>query len=163
MSMKRLALFISYIVSMMTVWWTLTGGDGASWRFGVPIVMIAALTAAVLAPRGGRLIRLRGLATFAAFFLIESARGGIDVALRALHPRLPIAPAFVRYEFRLLKGPGRIFLVNTINLLPGTLSAELGDAGVVVHALDEGMPVVRNLNALEDRVAALFGQHLSSG
>lgn len=151
-----------YGLLMALIWWTLTGGDAEAWWFGLPAVMIAALTSAMLSPRGGRRIRIRGLVTFVAFFLLESVRGGIDVALRALHPRLPIAPAFVRYNFRLSEGPGRVFLVNTISLLPGTLSAELRDAEVMVHALDERMPVARNLGALEDRVAALFGLELTN-
>lgn len=152
-----------YSLPMALIWWSLSEGDTHAWWFGVPVVIIAALTSAVLAPQAGRCIRIRGLAAFAAFFLSESARGGMDVALRALHPRLPIAPAFVRYAFRLPEGPGRIFLVSTISLLPGTLSAELRDAEVLVHALDERMPVARNLGALEERVAALFGLELASG
>jgi multicomponent Na+:H+ antiporter subunit E len=146
-----------YGLLMALIWWSLTGGDAEAWWFGVPVVMFAALTSAMLSPRSGLCIRIRGLATFITFFLLESVRGGIDVARRALHPRLPIAPGFVQHAFRLPEGPGRIFLVNTISLLPGTLSAELRDAGVVVHALDESMPVAQNLSALEDRVAALFG------
>jgi len=151
-----------YGLLMMLIWWSLSGGDAEAWWFGVPIVMIAVLMSAALAPQGGQRIRIRALATFVMFFLLESVRGGIDVARLALHPRLPIVPAFVRFEFRLPDGPARVFLVNTISLLPGTLSVELRDSGVLIHVLDEHMPFDLKLRILEDRVAAVFGGDLTN-
>jgi multicomponent Na+:H+ antiporter subunit E len=151
-----------YGLLMALIWWSLSGGDTKTWWFGGPVVVIATLVSMALKPERNVRWRWRGLASFVSFFLIESVRGGVDVARCALHPRLPIAPAFVHFEFRLPEGPGRVFLVNTINLLPGTLSAELRDAGVLIHVLDERMSFAIKLRILEDRVAALFGGELTN-
>ena len=93
----------------------------------------------------------------------ESLRGGVDVALRALHPRLPLAPALLAYDLRLAPGLARIFMVNVVSLLPGTLSADLSGSGLSVHVLDRNLPVQHQLQALEQQVAMLFGVSLSAG
>ena len=144
-------------------WWVLTGGDASSWWFGIPVLISAALASTALAPAQTERWRLKGFVAFVGFFLLESVRSGIDVARRALHPRLPIDPNFVWFEFRLPKGPARIFLVNTINLLPGTLSVELQETSALIHVLDERLPIAQTLRILEGRVAEMFGLDLASG
>lgn len=97
------------------------------------------------------------MALFAPFFLVQSLRGGVDVARRALHPRLPLNPCLVRYPLCLEEVPAQVFMANVVSLLPGTLSADLEDSVLTVHALDCALPVTEQLQALESRVARLFG------
>jgi multicomponent Na+:H+ antiporter subunit E len=139
------------------LWWALTEGSPAAWAFGVPVIALAVGASMVLHPRRDWSLRPFGLARFIGFFLWQSLRGGIDVAGRALHPRLPIAPAMVDYRLRLPEGPARVFLADVVSLLPGTLSAALSDGRLRLHVLDERMPVTRALGTVEERVAALFG------
>jgi multicomponent Na+:H+ antiporter subunit E len=47
-------------------------------------------------------------------------------------------------------------MVNTITLLPGTLTAELNDDRLVVHMLDTRTDLAREMGAVEARVRALF-------
>jgi len=137
-------------------WWALAEG-APSWSFGAPVVLLAFV--ASLAVASARALRLRPAATarFAVFFLRESLRGGIDVAQRALDPRLPLAPALLHYRLRLPAGPAQVLLVSVVGLLPGTLSADLGESDLTVHVLDRHLPVLNELQALERHVAALFG------
>ncbi len=144
------------------VWWILAEG-APSWAFGMLVILFALGASLLIAPPHGHHIRLVGLVRFAVFFLRESLRGGVDVALRALHPRLPLAPALLAYDLRLAPGPARIFMVNVVSLLPGTLSADLSESGLSVHVLDRNLPVQHQLQALEQRVAMLFGVSLSPG
>ena len=144
---------------LTAVWWTLAEGE-PSWVFGAPVILLAlALSLAIAPPRAGRL-RPAGLAYFAMFFLRESLRSGFDVARRALHPEMPLAPALLDYHFRLPPGPARLFMVNVVSLLPGTLSADLSESGLVVHVLDRSLPMHDQLQVLERYVAALFGMSL---
>ncbi len=128
-----------------------------------PCLISAAFASTALAPSQRVRWRLKGFLAFVGFFLLQSVRSGIDVARRALHPRLPIDPNFVRFEFRLPPGPARVFLVNTISLLPGTLSVELQDTSALIHVLDERLPIAHTLRILEGRVAEMFGLDLASG
>lgn len=99
------------------------------------------------------------------FFLIRSILGGTDVAWRAFHPGMPIDPYLLKYPIRLPPGLPRVFMANTVSLLPGTLSAELGSTYLNVHVLNKRKDVLSELEKLERRVAALFGISLpaSSG
>ncbi len=95
------------------------------------------------------------------FFLINSLLGGADVAWRALHPDLPIAPDLLKYLLRLPPGLPRVFMANTVSLLPGTLSAALDQNILRIHVLDSRRDVLAELEALEQRVARMFGTSLS--
>jgi multicomponent Na+:H+ antiporter subunit E len=140
------------------VWWVLTGGTA----YGLPLAVasVAAATAAslALAPPGAWRWTARGFAAFIPFFLWQSASGGVDVARRAFLRRMPLAPGFIEYRFRLRSEAARVFMMNAMNLLPGTLSTRLHGDVVRVHVLDVGMDTEETLRALEVRVAALFGE-----
>lgn len=139
-------------------WWALTEGSSA-WAFGVPIILLALVSSFLINPSGHQF--LRGLPRFLGFFLLHSLRGGIDVARRALHPRMPLAPEVVDYPLRLQDQAARVLLVNTINLLPGTVVAELEAHRLRVHVLDHRLPVFESLRMVEERVADLFALSLN--
>ena len=102
------------------------------------------------------------LAIFVPYFIWHSMKGSFDVAWRALHPGLPISPSLERFPFRLpAEGPPRVFFASVVNLLPGTLSAELHDDSVTIHLLNGASPgALKQLHRLELRVGALFGLRL---
>jgi multicomponent Na+:H+ antiporter subunit E len=138
-------------------WWALTEGSSA-WTFGVPIVLLALVSSFLINPSGYK--PLRGLPRFLVFFLLHSLLGGIDVARRALHPRMPLAPKIVDFPLRLQDEAACVLLVNTINLLPGTVVAELEAHRLRIHVLDHRLPVFESLRTIEERVADLFALSL---
>jgi multicomponent Na+:H+ antiporter subunit E len=87
---------------------------------------------------------------------VQTFLGASDVARRALSLRMRLAPGFHRYAMRLPQGAPRVFFANAVSLLPGTLSAEIEGADVVVHSLDLSLDTNAELAVLELRVAALF-------
>ncbi len=140
------------------LWWILTQGDINSWLVGAPVVLLAVLASWWLLPAISW--SLPGIAGFVPFFLWRSLYGGVDVARRALHPRLPISPLLFDYRWRLPPGLPRVFMANTVSLLPGTLSAELGKEYLRVHVLDQSGGFISELSVVEERVARLFGLSL---
>lgn len=139
------------------LWWGLGGDDPLWWWAGLPTVGLAVVVSLALSPGPWRLRwNPGGLARFVPFFLFQSLRGGLDVARRTLHPRLPLNPSLVCYPLRLEESPAQVFMANVVSLLPGTLSADLEGSVLTVHALDIGLPVTEQLQALESRVARLF-------
>jgi multicomponent Na+:H+ antiporter subunit E len=149
------------LVFFAALWIVLTRGAWSSWVFGVPAILTAALLS--LGLRSGIPWRWRfmGALYFLPYFLWHSLRGGIDVSRRALSPRRPLDPALVFHRLQLPPGPARVFLANTINLLPGTLSAELTEDWLTVHMLDARLTNVMELQRVEEHVAALFGLSLA--
>jgi multicomponent Na+:H+ antiporter subunit E len=141
-------------------WWILAAGEGAPW-FGVPIVLAALAASAALPASGPARWRPLGLLRFALAFVAGSVRGGIDVAGRALAPRLRIAPAFLEQPLRLPAGPARNLFTGTVSLMPGTLSIDVHGQRLRLHVLAGGDPALaRQLQELEQQVARTLGERL---
>jgi multicomponent Na+:H+ antiporter subunit E len=140
------------------IWWAMTDGDHDSWPLGCVCVLLALTASLWLAPRRVARISLLGVAAFVPFFIAKTVSGSVDVARRAIHPRLPIDPEVQRYRLLYPRGPGRLLFVAAVNLLPGTVAAEIEDDHLRVHVIDRSRPLDVELAALERRVAALFRQ-----
>jgi multicomponent Na+:H+ antiporter subunit E len=162
----RLATSISSTVPLVyrgllfaLVWLVLVGIDPQSWIIGLPAVVGAALAAISLSRRQGGNPSVFGIIGFLPFFVWESVLGGVDVAHRVMRPTIKIEPGFRSYPLR-LQGPGaRVFFLDTISLLPGTLSAYMRDGVGQVHTLDlRDDNLDSSLADLEGRVAKLFGE-----
>ena len=145
---------------LLFFWWALSDGAISSWWIGLPAVLIALLVSLRLLPPVN-IAWLQWL-KFVPFFIWLSLRGGIDVAWRAFHPRLPIDPQIIEYPLQLPPGLARVFMASTINLLPGTLSATLDHNSMQVHILDSQQDVIAELQAVEQQVARMFGISLKA-
>ncbi len=141
------------------LWWIITEATIASWYIGIPVVIFATWVSLALLP--GFSLSLSGILRFIPFFLWHSLRGGVDVAWRAVHPQLLISPDIVDYHWRLPIGLPRVFMVNTVSLLPGTLSAEMDDNCLHLHVLDKTSDFSKDLAIIEQRVADLFALDLA--
>lgn len=144
------------------LWWAWTGDQIGSWAFGAPAVAVAAVMSSPAKGAPGERLSPRGIGRFLIYFAGASVRGGVDVAWRALSPRMRLQPGFLEYPLRLdADSASAVFFANIISLLPGTLSVRLGERSVMIHAIDLGDPVEAQLEELEARVGAVFGARLS--
>ncbi|NEX18967.1 Na+/H+ antiporter subunit E [Thiorhodococcus mannitoliphagus] len=143
------------------LWLIFTGWNPGSWMIGVPSVLLATWAYGQLvgdsrAPSAARTLG------FVLFFLRESVRAGVDVASRILRPRMRISPGFQTYRMRLADPSARVLFIDSISLLPGTLSADLVHREEIrVHALDATLDLAPELADLERRVGRLFGEELT--
>ena len=149
---------VSRGVLFSLIWWVLTDGAAPSWWIGVPAVLLAVAASVALLPPTPFV--WYEFLRFVPFFLLRSLLGGADVAWRAFHPDLPIAPDLIEYPLRLPPGLPRVFMANTASLLPGTLSAALDRNVLKVHVLDSRKGVLTELEAVEQSVARMFGTSL---
>lgn len=150
----RWRVFASRLLIFALLWWILTEGAGSSWLVGVPAIAAAGISSTLLMPPLH--VSFIGAARFALFFVWESLRGGVDVARRVLHRRMPLAPGLVEHRLRTQLLDAHVSLANTVSLLPGTLAADLDDRVLQVHALDAGSEVRESLERSEQQIAALF-------
>lgn len=146
---------LSRTALLALLWWVLTEGEGV-WGFGAPVILAALAASLSLSPPGQTRLAVSQLPPFVASFFWHSLHGGADVARRALHRRLPIAPDWLEYRLRLPDGPGRVFLSNIITLMPGTLAVETRDDRLRLHVLDRRLPVTHEIAYWEMRVAYLL-------
>ncbi len=59
----------------------------------------------------------------------------IDVARRILSPSLPISPTMIRVKASQSSDLGQAIYANSITLTPGTISVDVGNGEILVHAL----------------------------
>lgn len=139
------------------VWWVLAEGRPDSWGVGA-VSAAAALAASLdLAPPLAARVSPTGLLGFAGFFLTQSVKGGVQVAVRAFRPRMDLAPALVDVPVTLPEGLPRVLLVNTLNLLPGTVCVRLEGDRLRLHVLDARQPVAGAVRETEARIARMLG------
>ena len=139
---------IGYLFAPLLIFWlALTGGRHA----GVGLLAAAAAAAAAVAtaplPPGRVRLSARGSLCFLLLFLARSVQGGIDVAWRALHPRMPLEGGEGWRPLTLAAGPPRHLFTGTACLMPGTLICRDDGERVWVHSItpDPG----RKLDQLE--------------
>ncbi len=149
------------------IWWLLTSGRTDALIFGACAAAAAAAAPLIIGDRGeasaqrALLPTVLRLPRLLPFFLWESLRGGVDVALRAFRPRLPLSPAMIDYPLRLPPGPAAVMMASLVSLMPGTL-AIISGSGLRVHVLDDASDYRHDLERLEAQVARVFGLGLAA-
>lgn len=148
----------------LLLWLVLAGfhaGDLPAIVVAVGVATWASLR--LLPPRPGR-ISLSGLAWLALRFPGQSLLAGIDVAARALNPRLKLRPGLVVYRPALPQGVGRDAFCALASLMPGTLPADTdADGALLVHCLDIDQPVLAQLRTEETLFMHALGKRLGDG
>lgn len=137
-------------------WWVLSEGRADSWGVGLASVVLALIASLWLSPPGQSRLSIHGLLRFVGFFLIQSAKGGAQVAALALRPRLDLAPALLEVPITLPPGPSRALLVNTLSLLPGTLSVSLDHDLLHLHVLDARRSIEADVRSAQAHISRLL-------
>jgi multicomponent Na+:H+ antiporter subunit E len=146
------------LVGLFGFWILLTGANPADLAVGILAAAIATwVSLRLLPPRTGH-IQPYALVAMILRLAREAVRAGVDVAWRALDPRLPVQPGFVSHRLTLPPGlPRDIFGILT-SLMPGTVAAGRdGQDELIVHCLDTRQPVAEQLVADEARLAKVLG------
>jgi multicomponent Na+:H+ antiporter subunit E len=139
------------------IWWALSEGEVIYWPLVALVVLATVITSLVLLPPATAVVSPLGLLRFLPMFIRLSVLGGIDVARRAISPRLPISPGYETFPLQLPEGLSRVVFLGVVSLLPGTLSVEVVDDQLRIHVLDRHHAHDETLSLIEDRIAALFG------
>jgi multicomponent Na+:H+ antiporter subunit E len=79
-----------------------------------------------------------------------------QLAVIALSPRMPLEPSIVRFRTDLRSPMARAVLANSISLVPGTLTVDVVDQVVTVHALAPNQVDDLVSGRLQNKVAGLF-------
>lgn len=92
------------------------------------------------------------------WLLKEIVKANLDVVRRVLSPRLPISPTIASVSASQATEVGRVTFANSITLTPGTVSLEVWEDHVEVHALSrEGMEDLQG-GEMDRRAKAMEGR-----
>lgn len=139
------------------LWWMLAEGNHEGWMLGAVAIGLATWTSLVWLPPSKERLSLRGLVGFVAFFVWHSVRGGAQVAWMATRSKVDLQPYLLELPITLPAGAPRILLINALGLMPGTLSVEVKNTTLLIHALDDRQPILAETRALEAAIGRLFG------
>jgi multicomponent Na+:H+ antiporter subunit E len=153
-------LLVKRFSLLLGVWLVVTSGDPGALAVGVFTAATAVAVSLRLLPPGPRAVRLWNVATLLPLFLADSLRGGVDVALRAFHPRVPVRPGWIAYPLRLPAGLARVSLGNFLSLMPGSLAAGEHHDVLYVHCLDTSGTIEPKIAREEGRIARITGLEL---
>ena len=93
------------------------------------------------------------------YLLWEIVKSNLHVARVILDPRLPVSPQLVRMPTTQRTDLGRVVLANSITLTPGTLTLDLRDDEVLVHALTGEAADGLRTGEMDARVTAMERGH----
>ena len=134
-------------------WVVLIGAKPADLAVGLIAAAAATWTSLrLLPPQPGR-VRLTAVVSLIPHFLWKSVVASVDVARRAIDPRLPLRPGFIAYRVGFAPGPACNVFAAITSLMPGTVPCADEDGALIYHCLDVGQPVVEELAEEERRLA----------
>ena len=90
------------------------------------------------------------------WLIYQIVLANIDVAKRALSPRMPIDPQVVTFKTMLKSDVARTALANSITLTPGTVTIDIVDDVFYVHAIAKEPADDLLEGAMERRIAHVF-------
>jgi multicomponent Na+:H+ antiporter subunit E len=137
-------------------WWVLSGGRTDSWGVGAASVLLALFLSLWLTPPSRQGFSVLGLLGFARFFLVQSVKGGSQVAMIALRPRLDLQPDMLDLPIRLPEGAAQVLLICTLGLLPGTLVMEARGNSLRLHVLDRRLQAEPEMRTAEYWIARML-------
>ncbi len=97
------------------------------------------------------------LLTYLPWLLWQIVLANLDVARRIVNPRLPISPTLVKIKASQASELGQVIYANSITLTPGTVSMELENAEITVHAISRDGAADLEGGEMDRRVSRLEG------
>jgi multicomponent Na+:H+ antiporter subunit E len=105
----------------------------------------------------GLLRRLPWIVAYGGWLLVEIVLSNLQVARIVLAPRLPVDPLVVRVPAPTDDLAATVY-ANSITLTPGTVTLDVDEGEMIVHALSPAMAASVISGAMARRVARVFGQ-----
>ena len=102
-------------------------------------------------------LNLLSLFNYWGWLLKEIFFANLDVCRRILDPKLPISPVIIKVPCSQSDDLGRVIYANSITLTPGTVSLEVDESGIKVHALTSEAATVLRRGEMDRRVTEFSG------
>jgi multicomponent Na+:H+ antiporter subunit E len=144
--------FITHFVTLL-LFWVLLNGSLAS-----DVLIVGAIASFIIAIffRGNLAwfseLRLTPKALFTTvayilYYIKELVKSNINVASIVISPDLPLNPGIVKVRTKLKTAMGRMLLVNSITLTPGTLTVEMDGEWLYIHWVSVDSPDIEAATA----------------
>ncbi len=156
--LQKLGLFVALCVA-----WILWSGYFKPLLLGLGLA--SALVCTYLAMRMRRadgegsqfkiLQHVHQLATYWPWLLLEIAKSNIDVARIILSGKMNVDPVMIRLKTGQTTEMGQVIYGNSITLTPGTITVDIEDGELLVHALTQSGADGLHEGEMDRRITAL--------
>jgi len=92
------------------------------------------------------------------WLFLEIVKANIDVARRVLSPTMDISPTLVRIKASQRSDLGQVIYANSITLTPGTVSIDLANGEILVHAISREGAEALIEGEMNRRVCQMVGE-----
>lgn len=151
-------------LSFLLLWVILIGTSPLDTVVGLFAVVAATWTSLLLVPAGMGTVSPLAVVILLARLPLQSLVAGVDVARRALDPRLSLRPGLVICPTRLPPGPAQHAFRALMSLQPGSMPVSGGTEGeIMVHCLDTRQSVAAQMAAEESVFLRLLGRGAGHG
>lgn len=106
-------------------------------------------------PQFNFLQHVHQLATYWPWLLLEIAKSNLEVAKIILSRKIKIDPLMIRLKASQSTEMGQVIYGNSITLTPGTITVDIEDGELLVHALAESGADGLHAGEMDRRVTAL--------
>jgi multicomponent Na+:H+ antiporter subunit E len=145
-------------VFFFCIWLIVAGWKLSDLLIGVATAALALWISIRLLPPQPVNLRLASFARLSFRLLSCSILAGVDVARRALLPRLDLRPGFVAAPITLQPGETRSAFLLYQSWQPGTLPTVVEGDHLQLHCLDVSLPVVEAIEADEALFKRVIGR-----
>jgi len=130
------------LIVILSGTWLLFSGHTSPLLLSLGLISVAAIVACaarleLLDEEGVPVGLLPGLMRYGPWLVIQIIRSNLDVAKRIVNPKLPIHPTVIHVDAKDHTEVGRVTYANSITLTPGTISLDVSEDAIEVHALTE--------------------------
>lgn len=158
--MRQFKYGLSFFLFFALLWWSLTENSSTQVWMGAILVAIASITALnnLTTEKFPIVMSLRNFVHFTWYFISQSIRGGIQVALLAFMPTREINPGYHKYKTRIPEEAefARMCFASCLSIFPGTLSCGYVEDILIIHILDEPLFKIEEIQFLEDLTIRTF-------
>ncbi|WP_306250780.1 Na+/H+ antiporter subunit E [Parvularcula sp. IMCC14364] len=153
---------IALAIVLGLLWLALSGEE----HWGNPTLAVfgagSVLLCVWLADRAGMLDRegvptriFPGILSYMFWLTLEIGKANVAVVRHALSPKLSLSPGMLRVPAYQASDMGKTIFANSITLTPGTVTVDVYEGSILVHALTEELADVDGITSMGERVCAL--------
>ena len=95
------------------------------------------------------------LATYWPWLLLEIGKSNLSVAKKILSPQIEVDPVMIRLKASQTTQMGQVIYGNSITLTPGTITVDIEDGELLVHALEQSGADDLIAGEMDRRITAL--------
>jgi multicomponent Na+:H+ antiporter subunit E len=156
MTSNRRAAHFFYTAAVLTAIWYLLSGKFDLLHLGVGVVTAVVITWRYVPVEDSTGFRAGRFLRYVPWLIGQIVMSNLRVARVVLSPRMPISPSFVRKPPTVAGARALTLLGTSITLTPGTLTVDIGEDELFVHALDARSAQDVHDDVIARRIAEVF-------